>query len=69
MQNLFTITNATKAQIIAVVNALLGLLIAFDIVFTQTQLSAIDVFVNAVLALFVGLTYTQSAKRVDDPPK
>lgn len=56
-------TNATKAQIIAAVNALLGLAVAFNVVLTQTQIGAIGVAVNAVLAIVVGLTFKQSPKR------
>ena len=61
------ITNATKAQIIAAINALMGLLTAFDIAsLSQTQQSSVIVAVNAVLALFVGLTYRASPKRIPD---
>lgn len=59
-----TVTNATKAQIIAAVNGLLGLAVAFNVVLTQTQIGAVDVAVNAALALAVGLTFKQSPKRV-----
>lgn len=65
MNFFLTISNATKANVIALVNSLFGVLIAFNIVFTQTQMGAIDIFLNAVLALAVGLTYKQSATRID----
>jgi hypothetical protein len=68
LQKLGQITNASKAQIIVTVNAVLSLLAAFDVVLTQAQLGAIGVAVNAVLGLIVALTYTQSSKRID-PPK
>lgn len=61
-------TNAAKAQVIVTVNALLALLAAFHVVLTQAQLGAIDVALNAVFALYVALTYTQSSKRIDPPP-
>jgi len=61
------ITNATKAQIIAAVNAIFGLLIAFNIVLTQAQIGAVDTAINAVLGLFVLLTYTQSSMRLKHP--
>lgn len=61
------LTNATKAQIIATVNAVLGLLIAFHVVLTAAQLGAVDVAANAVLSLIVGLTYTASPLRIDPP--
>jgi hypothetical protein len=56
-------TNATKAQIIVVINALLALLQAFHVNLSPGQQGAILVFINAVLALWVGLTYTYSHKR------
>ena len=56
-------TNATKAQVLAVVNAAIGVLLAFHVILTQPQLGAIDIAVNAVLSLWVGLTYTQSSMR------
>lgn len=57
-------TNATKAQIIAAVNALLALAVAFNVALTQAQIGAVGVVVNALLALVVGLTFKQSPKRV-----
>lgn len=63
LARLGALTNATKANIISAINGVLGLLIAFHVVLTQQQLGAVDVAVNAVLSLIVGLTYTQSAKR------
>jgi hypothetical protein len=67
--NLGTITNATKAQLIAAINAALGLLIAFNVTLTQAQLGAIDVAANAVLALIVAITFTQSSKRTTTAAK
>lgn len=60
-------TNATKAQIIAAVNALLGLAVAFNVALTQAQIGAVGVVVNAALALFVGLTFKQSPLRKATP--
>jgi hypothetical protein len=57
-------TNATKATIIALVNAAFALAIAFDIVLTQAQQGAILAFVNAGLAAYVGITYKDSPKRI-----
>ena len=62
-QELFTVSNATKAQILAAINAVLGLLIAFHVVFTQEQMGAIDVAINAIASLIVGLTFQLSAMR------
>jgi hypothetical protein len=56
-------TNATKAGIIAAVNALLMLAVAFDIALTETQIGAIGVALNAALSLYVGLTYQNSPAR------
>ena len=65
---MLTITNATKAQIIAAVNAILGTLSAFNLYsLTDTQKGSLLVAVNAVLAVLVSVTYKQSAKRVADP--
>lgn len=63
---MLSITNTTKANIIAAVNAGLGLLIAFGISVSDGQQAAIVTAVNAALILWVGLTYKQSAKRVLD---
>jgi hypothetical protein len=59
-------TNAVKAQIIVVVNAILALLQAFHINLSPGQQGAILVLVNAVLALWVGLTYSYSHKRTEE---
>lgn len=59
-------TNAVKAQIIVLVNAFMGLLTAFGVEFSDTQQGSVVVFVNAVLALWVLLTYKNSHKRVED---
>ncbi|MCR4341588.1 MAG: hypothetical protein NUW01_17065 [Gemmatimonadaceae bacterium] len=59
-------TNSTKAQVLALINALLLLAVAFDVALTQAQIGAIGVAVNAVLAVWVGLTYKDSAKRIPD---
>lgn len=60
------ITNAVKAGIIALVNAALGLLVAFDVALSQLQQGAVLAFVNAALALWVSLTYKDSPKRIPD---
>ena len=60
------ITNASKAQLLALVNAVLLLVVAFDVALTQAQIGAVGVAVNAVLSLWVGLTYGRSAKRIPD---
>lgn len=68
LSRLGQITNATKAQIIAAVNAIFGVLIAFHVALSTGQIASIDIALNAVAALIVALTFTQSAKRMPDPP-
>jgi uncharacterized MnhB-related membrane protein len=60
---MLTMTNATKANIISLVNAILGLLTAFDVAFTEAQKGAIIAVVNAFFAAFVATTYKKSRKR------
>ncbi len=62
------LTNAAKAQIIVVINALLGLLIAFGVSLSDAQMGAVTTTVNALLGLWVALTYKASPKRVPDEP-
>lgn len=59
-------TNATKAGVISALNALLGLLIAFGVPLTEVQTAAVLGFGNAVLGVWVGLTYKNSPKRTDE---
>lgn len=60
------ITNATKALIISVVNAVLGLAVAFGVALTPEQIGAILAVANSVGALVVALTYKSSPTRVPD---
>lgn len=64
MNKFLTMTNAVKAQIIAVVNAILTVLLQFGVSMSDGQKGAILLLVNAVLALWVLLTYQNSHKRV-----
>ncbi len=59
-------TNATKAAVIAAVNAALGLVTAFGVDLSSTQQAAVTTAVNAALALWVALTYGDSRKRIPD---
>ena len=59
-------TNATKANIIGLVNAAMFLVVAFGVSLTDAQQGAIGGFVNAALILWVGLTYKDSPKRVPE---
>lgn len=57
-------TNATKAAIIAAVNAALGLAIAFGVDLSDAQQAAITTAANTGLALWVALTFGNSRKRI-----
>jgi hypothetical protein len=48
--------NAVKAQVIVLLNSLLGLLVAFGVNLSDKQQLAVTVFVNAALGLWVLLT-------------
>lgn len=66
MNRLAVITNASKANIIATVNALLAFLLAFGVDISKDQQAALVLLVNTVLVLWIGLTYDLSAKRTPD---
>ena len=57
-------TNTTKAQVIVVANSILALVMSFGVAITDTQQGAITLTTNAVLGLWVALTYKNSQKRV-----
>jgi hypothetical protein len=59
-------TNATKAQIIVVINAVLALVTAFGFDLSNEQMAATTAAANAILSLWIGLTYKDSPKRVPD---
>lgn len=64
---MLTVTNAVKAQTTALVNALLGAMVAFHVgSLTQAKEGAIILVSNAVLGLLVAVTYKSSAKRLPD---
>jgi hypothetical protein len=56
-------TNTTKAHIIVAVNSVLALIAAFGVTLTDKQGGAIVLAVNALLSLWVALTYKNSPKR------
>lgn len=66
-KKILTATNASKAQVVIVVNAIFAVLQAFDVVATQTQVASVQLLVDALLGLFVGLTFQQSAMRLKHP--
>lgn len=59
-------TNATKAQIIVLVNAVLVLVASFGVDLSDKQQAAIVAIVNGALGLWVALTYKNSAKRIPE---
>ena len=59
-------SNATKAQIVAIVNAILVALPAFGILTDNTQMGAVVGIFNVSAAMFVGGTYKQSPNRISD---
>ena len=59
-------TNAVKAGIIAAINAALGLAVALGAPLTDVQTGAMLALGNAVLSLFVLVTYKDSPKRIPD---
>ena len=59
-------TNAVRAQIIVVVNTVLALAISLGASLTDGQTAAIVAATNAVLGLWVALTYHKSPYREID---
>jgi hypothetical protein len=66
MNAIRNMTNATKALLIAFVNAGLALIAAFGVSLSDAQSAAVVTFVNAGLALWIAMTYKESAKRIPD---
>jgi len=66
MSRILESTNAAKAQVIALLNALFAVFTAFNVGLSDAQTSAIIVAVNAAFAVFVAMTYKRSPKRVPD---
>jgi hypothetical protein len=66
---MLTITNATKTQLVVTINAIFGVLAAFNVGhLSNAQQGSILIAANAVLGLIGGVTYKSSKKRVPDPP-
>lgn len=61
-------TNTTKGNLTAAVNAILAMLVGLGILdLTNEQIGLVMGAVNAVALLLISLTYKQSPKRVKDP--
>ena len=59
-------SNATKAQLVVLANALLVLVTSFGVEVSDAQQAGITGFVNAALSVWIGLTYKQSSRRIPD---
>lgn len=59
-------TNASKAQVVAFVNSVLVLVVAFGVNLSDAQTAAITVAVNSALSMWIALTYSGSKKRIPD---
>lgn len=59
-------TNASKAGIIALINAGIQVADEFGLDLSESQTTALSVFVNAGLALWVLLTKQNSPKRIPE---
>lgn len=64
MRRIVDMTNASKAQIIVVINAIFAFLESIGVHMSDTQQGAILVLINALLALWVAFTYNYSHKRI-----
>ncbi len=62
------LTNNLKAQIIIAINALIALVVAFGVNISDKQTGAITLAVNALLSIWVGLTYKNSPMRKAEKP-
>ena len=67
MSALKHMTNATKANIIALVNAIILCLQTFGVPINNAQQAAIGGLVNAALVAWIGLTYRSSKMRAEEP--
>lgn len=63
MHRFIDMTNASKAQIIVVINAIFAFLQAFGIDMTDEQQGTTLILVNALFGLWVAFTYNYSHKR------
>lgn len=59
-------TNALRAQIIVLVNAILAAIVAFGVALTDRQTAAVTLVVNAALGIWVAATYKTSPRRTPD---
>lgn len=63
---MLTMTNATKGNIIALINAIIALVVSFGVNLTDVQQAALVGCVNTALVVWIGFTYKDSFKRIPD---
>lgn len=56
-------TNAAKAQLMALAQAILGLLQVFGVALSDIQWGAIETLLAAMFSVWVGMTYQHSRRR------
>jgi hypothetical protein len=66
MEMLKHMTNATKAQLVAAVNAIVLCLQVFGVPINNAQQAAIGVAANAVFGVWIAMTYKNAEPRADD---
>lgn len=59
-------TNALRAQIIVAINAILACVVSFGVGLSDSQTGSITLAVNAVLGIWVAMTYKSSPRRTPD---
>jgi hypothetical protein len=60
------LTNATKAIVMVIVSAVLGLITSLGLDLSGEQVGYINTIVDGILGLWIALTYKDSPKRVED---
>ncbi|HEY3544349.1 MAG TPA: hypothetical protein VGK79_17565 [Gaiellaceae bacterium] len=66
MQGLKHMTNATKAQLVAAVNAIVLCLQVFAVPINNSQQAAIGVAANAIFGVWIAMSAKESKRRADD---
>jgi hypothetical protein len=64
MNRIVTVTNAVKAQLLGLVNAVVALLALLGVIVDPLVLGGVLAVVNAAWLLFVAFTYQLSTKRI-----
>jgi hypothetical protein len=69
MSGLKTMTNATKANLIALANAVILCLQVFGVPINNAQQAAIGGLINATCVVWISMTYKNSKMRAGDAPE